>query len=239
MPSTVPSGAHATARRPVAEPVDGLVVEGVHAAARRCRRIDDSREPGSTRTACVSSQPGAVWRCSTEWSVIAGRCWCSVPAARHVERLRAAADAEDRQAGGVGEARDLELEDVQRAARPARGPATARRRRRSGRGPGRRTGRRRAAAPAARARRRPAAAAGRSGSRPRARARARTACRAPSRAGAARPRAAAACRSARRTSEVVTPDQGSARPSRRRLPGAPEVRGVDRIHTSGIGFCLL
>ncbi len=30
MPSTVPSGAHATALQPVAEAVDGLVVERVH-----------------------------------------------------------------------------------------------------------------------------------------------------------------------------------------------------------------
>ena len=36
------------------------------------------------------------------------------PAARDVERLRATADAEDRQAHAVGHARDLELEDVQR-----------------------------------------------------------------------------------------------------------------------------
>ncbi len=72
-----------------------------------------SREPGSTCTACVSSQPGSVWRWSTD--VVGDRRQVLVQraAAGDVERLRAAADAEDRQPSGVGTAGDLELEDVQ------------------------------------------------------------------------------------------------------------------------------
>ena len=75
-------------------------------------RIPASRECGAISTVCVVTQPGSVWR----WS---GQVLVEAAAARDVERLGAAADAEDRQPGGVGAARDLELERVEPGLRRA------------------------------------------------------------------------------------------------------------------------
>ena len=191
-PRSVPSGDQATARSPAPSRSTAwwwneLTASAVapSAAARR--------EPGSTRTSCVVTQPGSVWRCSTVSPTTSGRCWMQAPAARDVERLAAAADAEDRQPGGVGAAGDLELEhvevgldraevgcavgavgggvDVRPAGQADGGERADQRRDQLARRP----------AGARRARRR------------RARARARTACRAPSRAAAARPPGAGRC----------------------------------------------
>ena len=114
MPSTVPSGAHATARSP--KPTRSTAWWWKEFTRERLG-AEDRRQPRARRRrarVCVSSQPGAVWR----WSigVVGDRRQVLVqrPAAGDVERLRAAADAEDRQAHGVGDLRHLELEDVQR-----------------------------------------------------------------------------------------------------------------------------
>ena len=64
-----------------------------------------SSESGATATRCVGVPASSVWRWPVD--VLVQR-----PAARDVERLRAAADAEHRQAGGVGGAGDGELEGV-------------------------------------------------------------------------------------------------------------------------------
>ena len=172
MPSTVPSGAHATARRPApSRSTAWWWNEFTHASS--VPRIDASREPRVDVHVVRLLPPGCGLAVVDGVVGDRGQVLVQRAAARDVERLRAAADAEDRQPGGVGDPRDLELEQVERAAPSGRGRATGRRRTRSGRGPGRRTGTRRSAAPAATARRRRAAAAGRSGSAP-ARASART-----------------------------------------------------------------
>ena len=199
---------------------------------RRRRGSRASREPGSTRH-LVRLLPARRGLAVVDRVVgDRGQVLVQRPAAGDVERLRAAADAEDRQPSGVGDPRHLELEQVQRRLHRPEVGRRRRRRRRSGRGPGRPTGRRPCSGASsegtasARQRRQDDRA-----RRPRARARARTACRAPSRAGAARPPGSGCVRSARRTSEVVTPTRGLLI-ARKATLAAP----IDRIRTSGIGI---
>ena len=105
IPSTVPSGAHATARRPSpSRSTAWWWKEFTRSASAPTARA--SSEPGSTATSCVTVQPG----CGL---AVVGQVLEERAAARDVERLGAAADAEDRQAGGVGVARDRQLEGVQ------------------------------------------------------------------------------------------------------------------------------
>ena len=159
--SIVPSGAHAVATRPSPSASHRLVVEGVdlRRAGRRAARA--ARERAAIRTACTG------WRGELGLAV-ALEVLVQRAAAGDVERLRAAADPEQRHPGGVGGARQLELEAVERGLGRAELPRGRGRRRRRGRGRGRRTGRRRRgasssvasplarAAAARRARRRPA-----------------------------------------------------------------------------------
>ena len=174
-----------------AEPVDGLVVERVDLERRSAPTISASREPGSIRTACVGIRPGRGLAVLDGAVGDVRQMLVQRAAARDVERLAAAADAEDRDAERVGLAGDRELEGVERRLDRTRGWGRGRRRRRPGRGRARRTGRRRRAGRrAGRRRRSPAAAARPAGRRP-ARPRARRRCRAPSPAAAGRPRAAA------------------------------------------------
>ena len=88
----------------VAEPLDGLVVEGVHAQR---AGADGAREQRAGFDRHVVRDGPAGLRLAVVGHVLEERA-----AARDVERLGAAADAEDRQAAGVGMARDRQLEGV-------------------------------------------------------------------------------------------------------------------------------
>ena len=114
-PSTIPSGAHATARSPrPSRSAAWWWKELTSASVTPITRA--SREPGSIRTEWVVTRPRAVWRCSIAPSV--GRdVLVQRAAARDVERLHAAADAEHRHPARVGELRERELVAVERRAR--------------------------------------------------------------------------------------------------------------------------
>ena len=103
--SIVPSGAHAVATQVLAELVDRLVVEGV-----------DLRRAGleHARHARARGDPHGVRGLGGELGLaVALDVLVQRAAAGDVERLRAAADAEQRHPHGVGGARQLELEAVE------------------------------------------------------------------------------------------------------------------------------
>ena len=109
--SMTPSGAQPTGRRPlprrsIAWWWKELTSISVAPAIRAMR------EPSARRTACVGTLPASSWRWRAR-RALAGQVLHEGAAARHVQRLHAAADGEDRQA---------------RVARPrARAPARTRR----------------------------------------------------------------------------------------------------------------
>ena len=194
----------------------------------------NSREPRSTRTSCVSAQPGSVWRCSIEWSVTAGRCWCSVPPRA---TLSACAPRQMPRIGRPMRSATRATSSSKTSSAGSTGPRSSRRRvrrTRSGRGPGRPTGR----SPRSGASSDGTASTGSGG---------RTTGTAPARASArtygmpsaiscwgGSPSGSGCVRSARRTSEVVTPTRGLLSIRRQATQGASGP--VDRIHTSGIGI---
>ena len=104
--STVPSGAQAVATQALAERVDRLVVEGVDLGRAGAEHARGERAGGDAhRVRGLRRELGLA----VVLDVLVQRA-----AARDVERLRAAADAEQRHARGVGGARELELEAVER-----------------------------------------------------------------------------------------------------------------------------
>ena len=96
--------------QPAAEAIDRLVVERVDLPLRRAA---DAGQPRVRRDLDRRGWSPSPDRSGDAHPVRSGRCWMEAPAARDVERLGAAADAEDRQPGGVGAAGDLELERVE------------------------------------------------------------------------------------------------------------------------------
>ena len=115
----------------------------------RRRGSRPAASPASTRTVCVSSQPGRGLAVVDRAVGDVGQMLVQRAAARDVERLAPRQMPRIGMPERVGVPRHLELEGVQRGLDRRRGRDAARRRRRPGRGPGRRTGRRRAAARAA------------------------------------------------------------------------------------------
>ena len=87
--------------QPGPQPLDRLVVERVDVELARCRAARAGGGAGSTRTACVATQPGCVWRWATEPSTRSGRCWQSVPPRATLSSCMPRQMAEHRQAGGL------------------------------------------------------------------------------------------------------------------------------------------
>ena len=111
-PSITPSGDQATARSPLPSRLIAWWWKEFTRARRRritrCRRL-----PGVISTECVTLSPARVWRCSSVVPGPVGQVLVERAAARHVQRLQAAADGEDGDAARVRAAGDLELEEVE------------------------------------------------------------------------------------------------------------------------------
>ena len=222
-PSTTPSGERARHPQAVPQAVDRLVVEGVHLACSSSPISPASAVPRSICTEWVVRSRGLGLAVSQIRTVRVRQVLDERSAARDVQRLRPAADREQRQPelpraprGGQLEAVDVRLRRAElpdaAARRSASGPRSGppdrqmpdelieqRRDRSPRRAPG--------APPAA---------------RPPPRSRARTRRPAPAPSGPARPAACASTASLRRISEVVTPISGRRRGLRsRRAPTCP------------------
>ena len=86
-------------RQPVAEMVDALVVDAV---------ADGPLEPPVARASRLPAATATAWS-SRRWPSM---CWCSVPAARHVQQLGTPADRQHRQVEVEGDAERRRLEGV-------------------------------------------------------------------------------------------------------------------------------